>query len=114
MSTKLFSTGCFLASSFLTAPHPSNARAIDLSNMTDPTGIYNVAFCARPSPDTTGKPGHAFVAYSHARPNGDRDFVAIGHTIGAGVGPVSASWSYFGSPVLGLLKEEHYMSIKQN
>jgi hypothetical protein len=114
MKSKILVSGCFLALSFLTTSHQSNAKAIDLSNMTDPTGVYNVAFCVRPSPDATGKPGHAFVAYSHAKPNGDRDFVAIGHTVGAGVGPVSASWSYFGSPVSGLLKEERYTSIKQN
>jgi len=111
---KIFSIGYLFAFSLLFASHQSNAKSIDLSNLTDPTGVYNVAFCARPSPDTAGKPGHAFVAYSHAAPNGDRDFVSIGHTLGAGVGPVSATWSYFGSPVSGLLKEERYTSIKQN
>jgi hypothetical protein len=114
MKSKTFLSGCFLASLSLFASHQLKAKEIDLSNMTDPTGVYNVAFCARPSPDVTGKPGHAFVAYSHANPNGDRDFLAIGHTVGAGVGPASAGWSYFGGPVSGLLKEERYTSIKQN
>ncbi|WP_316228260.1 hypothetical protein [Bradyrhizobium sp. SZCCHNR1039] len=114
MTLKTFLVGCFLAFLCLIAPHQLKAKEIDLSNMTDPTGVYNVAFCARPSPDSSGKPGHAFVAYSHANPDGDRDLVAIGHTVSAGVGPVSAAWSYFGDSVSGLLKEERYTSIKQN
>jgi hypothetical protein len=90
------------------------AKELDLSTMDDPTGVYNIAFCARPSPDASGKPGHAFVAYSHAAPGKDRDFVAIGLTVGADVTPAAAIWSYFGSPVSGLLKEERYTAIKQN
>src|ERR1700730_157698 len=71
-----------VAASFtLAIATPTEAKTIDLSTRTDPTGTYNVAFCARPSPDSSGKPGHAFVSYSHKLPNGERDFVAIGHTI---------------------------------
>lgn len=113
MNPKTVAFGYFLAFS-LVASNPSCAKEIDLSNMTEASGDYNVAFCARPSPDSSGKPGHAFVSYSHVQPNGNRDFTAIGHTVGAGVGPVSAAWSYFGSPVSGLLKQERYTSIKQN
>jgi len=90
------------------------AKEIDLRVMTDQSGDYDVAFCARPSPDTTGKPGHAFVSFSHVQASGDRDFLAIGHTVGADVSPAKAIWSYFGSPVSGLLKEERYTAIKQN
>ena len=92
----------------------SLAKTLDLSTRSDPSGIYNVAFCARPSPDTTGKPGHAFVSYSHQGLDGDRDFLAIGHTVAAGTGAISATWSYFGDQVSGRLKEEVYTSIKQN
>lgn len=90
------------------------AKELDLRTMSDQTGEYNVAFCARPSPDATGKPGHAFVSYSHVLPGGDREFLSIGHTVAAGVTPPSAIWSYFGSSVSGLLKEELYTSIRQN
>jgi hypothetical protein len=90
------------------------AKEIDLRTMSDQTGDYDIAFCARPTPDATGKPGHAFVAFSHQLPNGERDFLAIGHTVGADVTPAKAAWSYFGSPASGLLKEERYTAIKQN
>lgn len=92
----------------------AEAKELDLRTMSDPSGEYNVAFCSRPSPDATGKPGHAFVSYSHVLPGGDREFLAIGHTVGADVTPGMAIWSYFGSPVSGLLKEELYTSIRQN
>jgi hypothetical protein len=47
-------------------------------------------------------------------PGGDREFLAIGHTVGADVTPAMAIWSYFGSSVSGLLKQELYTSIRQN
>lgn len=93
---------------------PALGKTIDLSNMTDPAGVFDVAFCARPSPDASGKPGHAFVSYSRKLPTGGRDFLAIGHTVSAGAGVGGPVWSYFGSPVSGLLKEELYTSVKQN
>lgn len=89
------------------------AKEIDLRNQTDADGEYNIAFCARPSPDKTGLPGHMFVAYSKVTNTGERTFVAIGHTVGADVGVASAVWSYFGNPVNGLLKEEMYTAIEQ-
>ncbi len=90
----------------------SEAKTIDLSNMSDPAGEFEVAFCARPSPEHE-KPGHAFVSFSHKQPDGKRDFFAIGHTISSSDG-ASAAWSYFGDPITGYLKEELYTSIKQN
>lgn len=89
------------------------AKEVDLSNFSDPTGVYNIAFCARPSPDATGKPGHAFVSFSHLPHGGQRDFLAVGHTVSAGVGPAEAGWSFFGAPVSGVLGEEKYTSIRQ-
>lgn len=90
------------------------AAELDLSNRSDPAAVYNVAFCGRPSPDSTGKPGHAFVAFSRKPHGGERDFLAIGHTVAASTGAVEATWSYFGEPVPGLLKEELYTSVQQN
>ncbi|MFQ8433812.1 hypothetical protein [Amaricoccus sp. W119] len=90
------------------------AAELDLSNRSDPKAVYSVAFCARQSPDSTGKPGHAFVALSCKPHGGERDFLAIGHTIAAPTGAVEATWSYFGEPVPGLLKEELYTSVQQN
>ena len=89
------------------------AKVLDLSTRTDASGTYEVAFCARPSPQGS-IPGHMFVSFSHTDPAGERDFMAIGHTVNAGVGPAAATWSYFGSPVGGHLGEERYTSVKQN
>jgi hypothetical protein len=92
----------------------ASAKVVDLSTKSDSTGDYDIAFCARPSPDTTGKPGHAFVAFSHRAADGTRDFFAIGHTVGVSTSPVSATWSYWGAPIPGRLKEERYTAIKQS
>lgn len=105
-----------LLSLIIVATVSSGAQAVqvDLSTMSDPSGTYNVAFCGRASPGSSGLPGHAFVSYSHQLPGGDRDFLSIGLTVGPGVGAGSAGWSYFGNPVSGLLKQEQYTAISQN
>jgi hypothetical protein len=91
------------------------AKQIDLSNRSDPDGIFEVGFCARPSPvSSKGWPGHAFVSFSHKKPNGDRDFTAIGHTLAPSSIPVDAVWSLFGAPISGMLKEELYTSALQD
>lgn len=96
-------------------PATAWAKEIDRSTRSDAAGIFQIGFCARPSPDTFKKwPGHAFVAFSHLKPSGQRDFVAIGHTITAGVTPAQAIWSVAGEPVSGVLKEELYTSAMQN
>lgn len=102
----------FLAVAMVSAT-AANAKDIDLRVRTDAQGEYDVAFCARPSPAGGGLPGHMFVAFSKMTADGKRTFVAVGHTVGAGTGAVSAAWSYFGAPVNGLLKEEMYTSVRQ-
>ena len=96
------------------AAGPLPAKEIDLSTRSDPDAEFDVAFCARPSLGATGKPGHAFVAFSKKPHNAQRDFLAIGHTISATESAISAAWSYFGEPVSGLLKEELYTSVEQD
>lgn len=103
----------FPVSALLLLPKPLEAKVIDLSTRSDPSGSYEVAFCARPSPQGS-VPGHMFVAFSHKPPEGGRDFLAIGHTVNAGVGAGSAAWSYFGAPVPGHLGEERYTSVRQS
>lgn len=94
---------------------PGGAKEIDLSTRTDPAGIFQIGFCARPSPNTVKNwPGHAFVSFSHQKPTGQRDFVAIGHTVTAGVTTAQGIWSAVGTPVSGVLKEENYTSAMQN
>jgi hypothetical protein len=94
---------------------PACAKEIERSTRTDPAGIFQIGFCARPSPDTLKKwPGHAFVSFSHVKPTGQRDFVAIGHTVTAGVTAAQGIWSAVGAPVSGVLKEENYTSAMQN
>jgi len=88
------------------------AKEIDLSNMSDPSGIFEIALCARPSPDTTlSLPGHAFVSFAHIKQNGDIKLTSIGHTTDASA--ISALNSYFGDPVSGYLGEEKYTSSMQ-
>src|SRR5690349_10981507 len=88
----------------LATPAHSIGKTLNLATRSDPTGTYNIAFCARTSPGVSGKPGHAFVSFSHKDTAGNRDFLAIGHTVAAGTTPGSAAWSYFGAPVSGVLK----------
>jgi hypothetical protein len=91
----------------------TTAKSLDLSTATALSGEYDIAFCARPSPDFTGKPGHAFVAFSHKDVDGTRDFFAVGHTVSAGISAARATWSYWGGPVPGRLKEERYTALRQ-
>ena len=96
------------------ATSPGAANTIDLRKQTSAEGISEVGFCSRPSPDAGGFPGHSFVTFSKPRPQGGRDFRAVGHTIAAGVSPVSAAFTYFGgASVAGKQMEERYTSIKQ-
>lgn len=88
---------------------------LDLRNLSDKDGEYEIGFCARPSPDTIKNlPGHAFVSFSHFSNENKRNFLAIGHTVQAGVSLLRAAWSYVGDPVEGYLKEENYTSSMQS
>jgi hypothetical protein len=92
-----------------------HAKIVDLSRFSDPGGTYEIGFCARESPDAKLQlPGHAFVSFSHRPIQGNRSFLALGHTIGPGTGTTGAAWSYFGAPVAGIIKEENYTSRMQH
>ncbi len=94
---------------------PSAAKTVDLSTRTEEDGQFEIAFCARPSPDTKrGLPGHMFVSFSQLRTGGKREFLAIGHTVAPGTAAGAAAWSYFGEPISGYLAEERYSSIGQD
>lgn len=87
-------------------------KTVDLRNETDGDGgSREVSFCARPSPDKPGLPGHAFIAFSETTKDGKRTFRAIGHTVfSAG----EALLSYTGLVTAdGALVDEKYTSIKQ-
>lgn len=85
------------------------AKTLDYSNISDPTGEYEVALCARPSPGTLKNlPGHAFVSFTHTNNAGQISVKSIGHT--TDVGALPALLSYFGTPVSGYLSEEKYTS----
>jgi hypothetical protein len=89
-------------------------KKINLANQSEPTGVYELGFCSRPSPvSSKGWPGHAFVSFSHSTSAG-HDFMSIGHTITAGTSSAAAGWSLFGSAVGGLLKAENYTSVLEN
>ena len=104
-----------IASQLFLSPTFAHAKTIDLSTRTDPLGEFDLAFCSRPSPDSAkGWPGHAFVSFSWKRPNGDRDFTAIGHTVTPGTSVPAATWSLFGSPISGWLRDERYTAVLQN
>ena len=87
-------------------------KTVDLRNQTDGDGgSREISFCARPSPDKPGLPGHAFIAFSETSKDGKRAFRAIGHTVfSAG----EALLSYTGLVTAdGALVDEKYTSIKQ-
>lgn len=86
---------------------------IDLATRSEPGGPYEVGFCARPSPNEKGFPGHAFVSFAQGSGDG-RTFLAIGRTIEPGTSTGSAVAPYFGTPVPGLVREEEYSHIRQN
>jgi hypothetical protein len=93
---------------------PAFAHERDLRTMTDGNGETEVAFCSRPSPNSFGFPGHAFVVFSARSPDGVRVFRAVGHTVGAGTSGTSAAFTYFsGGSVAGAQAEERYTSMKQ-
>lgn len=103
-----------LAAASLAVSCPAMARDKDLRTMTDANGETEVGFCSRPSPDSFGFPGHVFVTFSATRPEGGRDFRAVGHTVAGGTDVPSVVISYFrGSSVAGRQMEERYTSLKQ-
>lgn len=102
-----------LTSLILTAT-PALAKVKDLRTMTDASGVTEIGFCSRPSPNAYGFPGHAFVTFSSTKLNGHRDFRAVGHTVGADASRPAVIFSYFGGkPVTGKQAEERYSSLKE-
>lgn len=96
------------------APVCAAAVEKDLRTLSDASGETEVSFCARPSPNDFGLPGHAFVAFSE-KPTGKlRIFRAVGHTIAPTAGPVASGFTYFsGGSVAGQQAEERYTHVKQ-
>ncbi len=93
---------------------PVFAHEQDLRTMTDANGETEVGFCSRPSPNSFGFPGHAFVTFSSRSATGDRVFQAVGHTVGSGTSGATAAFTYFsGGSVAGMQAEERYTSMKQ-
>lgn len=93
---------------------PASAAVKDLRTMSDANGISEISFCSRPSPNAMGFPGHAFVAFSAPKPNGGRDFKAVGHTVADGASLPAVVISYFGgASVAGKQMEERYTALKQ-
>ena len=90
------------------------AHEKDLRTQTDATGETEISFCSRPSPDSFGFPGHAFVAFSERPPGKPRVFRAVGHTIGPSTSTPSTVFTYFGgAAVSGQQAEERYTHMKQ-
>lgn len=95
-------------------PVSAIAAEKDLRTMSDASGETEISFCARPSPNDFGLPGHAFVAFSEKPTAGARVFRAVGHTVATSAGPVSSAFTYFsGGSVAGQQAEERYTHIKQ-
>ena len=96
----------------LSAP-PSEARDKDLRTKTDAAGVTEISFCARPSPNSFGFPGHAFVAFSDQSAGGS--FRSVGHTVAPETGAAAALFTYFGGgSVAGQQVEERYSHLKQD
>ncbi|MFC0048574.1 hypothetical protein [Rheinheimera tilapiae] len=97
---------------FLLMSASAIGKTINLRNKSDSDGgVREISFCARPSPATTGLPGHAFVVFAQTALGGKSKFRAIGHTVFS-VG--DAILSYKGIiPANGALVNENYTAIKQ-
>lgn len=91
---------------------PAAANTLDLRNQTDGDGsTREISFCARPSPDKPGLPGHAFLIFAVLDNSGVQKFRTLGHTVFA-IG--DALLSYGGLiPASGALVQEKYTSTKQ-
>jgi len=90
------------------------AKEIDLRKSTDRVGITEIDFCARPSPNELGFPGHSFVILAERDQGKPLQFRAIGQTVAPGVGVPGVVFSYFtGEPVAGLQAEEVFTHVKQ-
>ncbi len=90
---------------------PAHAETIDLRQRSETNRSEEISFCARPSPNGFGFPGHAFVAFSHVE-GGGRTFLALGRTTNAGA--PSAIRSYFGRATSGLISQENYSHVRQD
>ena len=99
---------------FCCLPSLGEAHEKDLRTQTDNLGETEISFCARPSPDAFGFPGHAFVGFSE-KPHGQpRVYRAVGNTVGAAVGITPTIFTYFGgASVAGRQAEERYTHMKQ-
>jgi hypothetical protein len=93
---------------------PAAAHDKDLRTQSESWGDTEVSFCARPSPDAFGFPGHAFVGFSETPRGQPRVYRAIGHTVPAGAGIAPVVFTYFGgAPVAGRQAEERFTHMKQ-
>lgn len=102
------------AISILAGAPVCKAAEKDLRTLSDAAGETEVSFCARPSPNDFGLPGHAFVAFSEQPTGKTRIFRAVGHTVAPTAGPIASAFTYFsGGSVAGQQAEERYSHIKQ-
>lgn len=93
------------------APH----RVVDMARMSDPDGTrYSVSLCARESPGALGVPGHAFVAFSTLTRDGERSYVAVGHTTRAGAAAALLSYKGWIGSAHGQIAEEQYTAVTEN
>jgi hypothetical protein len=86
-------------------------KVIDFSNKSETGGPYEISFCSRPSPEATGLPGHVFVAFSSAGPDGTRSFKAVGlqaNSLGGALKSLVTGSSN------GYVGAENYTAIRQN
>lgn len=98
----------------LAAAASSPAADLDLRRSTDAAGRTEISFCARPSPNSFGFPGHAFIVFNEKPVSGAGKMRAVGHTVSAGAGGAATAFTYFGgSSVGGVQAEERFTHMKQ-
>lgn len=93
-------------------PVAGRAEVRDLATMSEAGGPYEISFCARPSPEAFGFPGHAFVVFSSGDGTG-QTYTALGLTVAPDQSPIDAAVSYFGVGIPGVLAEERYSHVRQ-
>lgn len=101
-----------LLAGLLLTPVAGHAEVHDLATMSETGGPFEISFCARPSPEAFGFPGHAFVVFSSGHGT-SQSYTALGLTVGPDQSPFDAALSYFGVGIPGVLAEERYSHIRQ-
>ncbi len=114
MQAHKFGSAIVILSSLCCSAISATASERNLRTQSDGWGETEISFCSRPSPNTFGFPGHAFVGFSEKPAGNPRVYRAVGHTITPSAGLAPTVFTYFGgASIAGQQAEERYTHLKQ-